>query len=62
MSSHFRRQYECGSPGAPEPHHEGLAGCTWSYDITVPTHTEDVSQYVRLVKPEDYDNVSKLEL
>lgn len=54
----FREQYECGKPGAPEPHHEGLSGCTWTYENTVPTYSEDMSQYVRLVQPKSYDDVS----
>lgn len=58
-SLYFGEQYECGSPGAPEAHHEGLSGCSWSYDHTVPTYSEDMSQYLRLVKPADYDAVSR---
>ena len=51
-------QYECGNPGAPVSHHEGLSGCSWSFGLRVPTYSGDMSQYVRLVKPEDYENVS----
>lgn len=58
-SSDARLQYRCGSPGSTQAIN-GLAGCTWSFDYMVELEgTEhDLRQFLRLVLPADYENVS----
>ncbi|CBJ33634.1 thaumatin-domain containing protein [Ectocarpus siliculosus] len=53
-------KYQCGSPGAPVSHHSDIDGCTWSYENTVPDlhGSEDLSQFLRLVLPGDYENTT----
>ncbi|CAN0242350.1 unnamed protein product, partial [Hapterophycus canaliculatus] len=51
------KKYECGNPGSPTAHHEDLADCTWQYENVVSLHgDDDLSPYLRLVHPEDYEN------
>lgn len=50
-------QYKCGVPGATTSK-TGLAGCTWSFGTNVPGYEDDLSPYLRLVLPVDYENVS----
>lgn len=38
----------------------GLGGCTWSLDYYVEGINEDLRQFLRLVLPADYENVSSL--
>ncbi|CAN0062870.1 unnamed protein product, partial [Laminaria digitata] len=52
-------KYMCGSPGSPSSP-TGLGDCSWSYSDMVPGIANDksLSQYLRLVLPDNYESVS----